>query len=181
MDSPRQDFDSHEDGQILRSGAERLKGSPDERTSIAHLVGIFGEINRLAAKSRLVFGVVKTGTGLTGAEITTLVAIVHSSAPPTVAQLGRFLGHPRQVVQRAIKVLDRDGFIVIAPNPNHKRAPLLRPTTKGSKTVARVDATTRTIVDGLADGCDLERLAATHDGLLMLREHVDRSLGVEDY
>lgn len=194
MDKPVQDFASssgfwevvgHGDADmerpIGRKPSASLTGAITEQSAIAHLVGIFGEANRIAAKTRLLFGSVKEGTGLTGSEVLTLVAIAHATVPPTVPQVGRFLGSPRQVIQRAIKVLEREGYVSPLPNPEHKRAPLLEATAKGRQTVARIDADTRRIVSKLAQGADTASLGPTHAGLLALREHIDRSLVAEDY
>lgn len=195
MDKPVQDFASPSgfwevvghgidqidpDRPIGREPSASLTGTITGQSAIAHLVGIVGEANRIAAKSRVLFGSVKEGTGLTGSEVLTLVAIAHATVPPTVPQVGRFLGHPRQVIQRAVKVLEREGFVSPLPNPEHKRAPLLEATVKGKRAVERIDADTRRIVARLAQGADTASLGPTHAGLLALREHIDRNL-VEDY
>ena len=148
---------------------------------ILHLVGIFGEAARLSAKARLLFAGVRAGTGLTGSELMTLATIGHGRAPQTVAQLCRYLGSPRQVIQRAIKVLERERCITVTPNPDHKRAPLLRVTDKGRRMVRRADAATLQIAADLARGCDLDRAGAAHTGLISLSEHVDRALGFDAY
>jgi DNA-binding MarR family transcriptional regulator len=194
VDKPDQDFatpssfwevvgsgDNDSDRPIGRVPSASLTGAIIEQSAVAHLIGIFGEANRITAKTRLLFGSVRAGTGLTGSEALTLVAVVHATVPPTVPQVGRFLGSPRQVIQRAIKVLERDGFVTLLHNPDHKRAPLLTPTDKGRTTIKAIDAATRKIVAGLAEGAEVAQLGSTHAGLLALREHIDRNLGVEDY
>lgn len=191
MDAPAQDFasgvvweETGPDSAGRRGDAGAVVPPPqpaaDRQTAVAQLVGIFGEANRLTAKARLLFAGVRAGTGLTGSEVTTLVAIAHASTPQTVAQIGRYLGRPRQVVQRAIKVLERDGFITVTPNPDHKRAPLLTTRPKGRETVERIDGATRDIIDTLVDDCDVGQLGTLHAGLMALRQQVGRRLTPED-
>jgi DNA-binding MarR family transcriptional regulator len=51
--------------------------------------------------------------------------------PATVAQIARRRGIARQAVQRVANLLVADGLATFEPNPDHRRAKLLRPTTQG--------------------------------------------------
>ena len=57
--------------------------------------------------------------------------------PATVAQIARRRGIARQAVQRVANLLVADGLAAYEPNPDHRRAKLLRPTTEG-RAVLRV-------------------------------------------
>ena len=49
----------------------------------------------------------------------------------TVAAIARRMGLRRQSVQRTVNSLHADGFVELVPNPNHRRAKLVRITSKG--------------------------------------------------
>jgi DNA-binding MarR family transcriptional regulator len=51
--------------------------------------------------------------------------------PATVAQVARRRGIARQAVQRVANLLVHDGLASYETNPGHRRAKLLRPTTRG--------------------------------------------------
>jgi DNA-binding MarR family transcriptional regulator len=56
--------------------------------------------------------------------------------PSTVAQIAQRRGIARQAVQRVADLLEREGLAAYQPNPRHRRAKLLLPTTRG-RTVLR--------------------------------------------
>ncbi len=86
---------------------------------------------RTRSRMRTVFEPVGAAAGLPDIELTVLTAVVGAATPPTVPQIGRSLGHPRQVIQRAANQLVARGLIVWAENPDHKRAMLLVATAPG--------------------------------------------------
>ena len=85
-----------------------------------------GRMQALYAKTR-------AESGLPEMELTVLTAVVNAAASPTVAQIGRSLGHPRQVVQRAANRLAELGLIAFVDNPGHKRASLIVATDAGRR------------------------------------------------
>ena len=52
-------------------------------------------------------------------------------APSTVAQIARQRHIARQAVQRVADLLEREGLVRYEPNPDHRRAKLLKPTARG--------------------------------------------------
>jgi DNA-binding MarR family transcriptional regulator len=95
-------------------------------------------------------------------EATVLTAVVEAHTMPTVSQIGRSLGHPRQVIQRAANNLIARKFLETAPNPHHKRAVLLRATVAGRKSYRNAEAFGRKTTSSLMRVLDLrecERLA----------------------
>lgn len=62
-----------------------------------------------------------------------LLSIAEAGVPLTAAQIGRNLGHSRQVIQRIGNELLDLGLLQRIPNPDHKTAPLLQLTPKGRK------------------------------------------------
>ena len=89
------------------------------------------EVARLRGRIRALFAETRSHSGLAEMELTVLTAVTNAAAPPTAAQIGRSLGHPRQVVQRAANRLAEIGLIAFRENPDHKRASLLVATDAG--------------------------------------------------
>ncbi|MFZ4604472.1 MAG: MarR family winged helix-turn-helix transcriptional regulator, partial [Caulobacterales bacterium] len=79
-------------------------------------------------------------TGLSEMEMTVLNGVVGADTPPTVPRIGRSLGHPRQVIQRAANALIAKGLIAALPNPDHKRAVLLGATPSGRALKRKADS-----------------------------------------
>jgi DNA-binding MarR family transcriptional regulator len=151
------------------------EGEGEGAARVARLVVILAEANRVATRCMRDFSRVRDSSGLSGIEALTLMAIAHAAKPPTVPQVGRSLGHPRQVIQRAVRVLEQAGLVESRPNPAHKRAALLVVTDGGRKLARGIDAEAAQVIAGLAEGLDLDlpALAALGDGLLALRQRMD--------
>lgn len=151
--------------------------SSDDETQakITELVTILGEAHRIGVRLLQMFASVREGSGLSGIEVLTLIGVAHATRPPTVPQMGRSLGHPRQVIQRAVRVLEEEGLVELRPNPGHKRAALLVATEKGRALGSTIDAQSAEIIADLIDGLDLDLadLATMSDGLLTLRRRID--------
>lgn len=60
------------------------------------------------------------------------------AAPLPVAQIARNMGLARQSVQRIADILATDGLVCFAENPNHRRARLVRLTTRGEALLRRI-------------------------------------------
>ena len=101
---------------------------------------LIDELLRVNGRVKSLFASVNARSGLLAMETTVLTAVVESHLAPTVPQIGRSLGNPRQVIQRAANTLIAAGLIETAPNPHHKRAPLLLATRKGKLLKHRADA-----------------------------------------
>jgi DNA-binding MarR family transcriptional regulator len=110
------------------------------------LIEMVDEVVRMSGRLKSIFAHVNSGAGLSSMENTVLAAVVEASTPPTVPQIGRSLGHPRQVIQRAVNSLIEEGIIETRPNPEHKRARLLVPTLKGGQLKAKAHASADEIV-----------------------------------
>ena len=89
------------------------------------LIAVVDEVSRLRGRLRDLFERVEYSSDLTRLQSMVLAAVLEAPVPPTVPQIGRSLGHPRQVVQRAANDLVALGLLEKAPNPDHKRAQLL--------------------------------------------------------
>ncbi|WP_422061554.1 MarR family transcriptional regulator [Sphingopyxis sp.] len=108
------------------------------------------EVARLRGRMRALFTETRAESGLPEMELTVLTAVVNAATAPTVAQIGRSLGHPRQVVQRAANRLAELGLAAFAENPDHKRASLIVATKAGRTLKAadhvRAQAVTRAVM-----------------------------------
>jgi DNA-binding MarR family transcriptional regulator len=126
------------------------------------IIRMADELIRLNARLRSVFAEVTATAGLTPMELTVLTAVTEARTPPTVAQIGRSIGHPRQVIQRAANALVDAGLIAAAANPSHKRAPVLGATAAGLVLKTRTDALALEAADRLLSElapADCDRLA----------------------
>lgn len=133
------------------------------------------ELARLRGRMRALFADARADAGLGEMELTVLTATVNAASPPTVAQIGRSLGHPRQVVQRAANRLAERGLITFADNPDHKRASLLVATPDGERVKAQDHARAAAITEAVLERIAAQEFAAVADRLALIRA------GIEDY
>ncbi|MDB5724277.1 MAG: transcriptional regulator [Novosphingobium sp.] len=126
------------------------------------LIGLVDEVTRLHGRLKTAFSPARRSVGLGQSEMTVLNAVVEAERPPTVPQIGRSMGSPRQLIQRSANVLMEAGLVEAAPNPDHKRAALLIPTQKGIELKRQADAKADEIAAVLAELIDMnDALAAT--------------------
>jgi DNA-binding MarR family transcriptional regulator len=71
--------------------------------------------------------------GLSSARWQILGCIEAAERPQPVAWLARDLGNSRQAVQRIVNELEKEGLVAFAPNPHHRRAPLIVLTEHGKQ------------------------------------------------
>jgi DNA-binding MarR family transcriptional regulator len=140
---------------------------------IDELTGLVGEVFLAHGWLTQLFSRIKDSVGLTGTEALTLYAVVNSGKPVTVPQIGRTLGHARQVIQRAANTLVERGFLETKDNPAHKRAALLVATKAGREVKLGFDAAGRAMSETLAEGLDLDAVGAALKGLRQLRRRVE--------
>jgi len=161
---------------VARGGVNPADDAAGEGAAkVTELVGILRDAIRVSAASQRIFSRLREDSGLTGIEVLTLMAITHAQEPPTVPQVGRSLGHPRQVIQRAVRVLDDQGLVMPRPNPGHKRAVLLVATDKGRELGRSIDAQAAETISNVARGLDLDlpELRGIAHGMLTLHQRMD--------
>ena len=137
------------------------------------LISLVDEIVRLQGRVKNLFAEVHWGTGLRVMEDVVLQAIAEADFTPTVPQIGRSLGHPRQVIQRAVNDLACAGFIERLPNPDHKRAPLLAVTAKGRALKESSDAQALAVADAFLERVDAGYCEALAHELKGLRRELE--------
>jgi DNA-binding MarR family transcriptional regulator len=148
----------------------------DQPRSANPFVEMIDEILRMSGRIRSVFGDVSAGTGLSAMETTVLTAVAESRYPPTVPQIGRSLGHPRQVIQRAVNALVEAGLLDTSDNPEHKRARLLTPTAAGLRVKREADARANKIAELLLKEMDGDLCREITRDLRQARAIIERHL-----
>ena len=144
------------------------------------VVQLIDEVLRLHGRLRSVFSGVAAETGLTPMESTVLSAVVEAHVPPTVPQIGRSLGHPRQVIQRGANALIEAGLIRTEPNPHHKRAPLLLPTDRGNALKDKESERALKAAEALLRAVDARKCKRLTEELHSLRGEIESYLRAKD-
>jgi len=115
----------------------------------------------------------------TGLMRTVLTSVIESAVPPTVPQIGRSLGYPRQTIQRQADALVADGLLEWIGNPDHKKAHRLVASEAGRRTHARAKAKSEAWADRFAKRLgqeDIKRLADVVEALRKVRREVEADL-----
>jgi DNA-binding MarR family transcriptional regulator len=144
------------------------------------LISLVDEVLRLGTRLSGAFAAAKRDAGLGDSEFLVLNAVVEAESPPTVPRIGRSLGRPRQLVQRAADALEAAGLIRSVPNPDHKRAVLLVAENKGIAIKRRVDARADRIAESLGTDIDVDKARTTANSLRMLRKQIEARLRAEN-
>ncbi len=134
------------------------------------------EVARLRGRMRALFAETRTQSGLPEMELTVLTAVVNAAAAPTVAQIGRSLGHPRQVVQRAANRLAELGLIAFTDNPDHKRASLIVATEDGRALKAADHSRASAVTKAVLERVDGKAFAEAADRLHAIRQEIEALL-----
>lgn len=153
-------------------GARRLTASAPPGP-VAELTSLISEFFLLQGRLTNIFASIRECADLSGVETLTLSAVISAERPVTVPQIGRSLGHARQVIQRAARVLETRGLLTTRDNPGHKRAAFLVPTPAGLELKRKFDGVANEIMAILVQDIDRETIRATQQGLKQLRRVVE--------
>ncbi|MFA7603612.1 MAG: MarR family transcriptional regulator [Novosphingobium sp.] len=143
-------------------------------------MGLSDELIRLNGRLKGLFAGVRRSEGLGDSELMVLNSVVEADRPPTVPQIGRSLGQPRQLVQRAANSLIEAGLIEAVPNPDHKRAVLLRATGQGVALKRGFDARADVIAEEIAGNLDADLVRQAADLLGTIRRELEARLRASD-
>ena len=144
------------------------------------LVALSDELIRLNGRLKGMFAGARRSEGLGDSELTVLNAVVEADRPPTVPQIGRSLGQPRQLVQRAANSLMDAGLIEAEPNPDHKRAVLLRATHQGTALKREIDTRADAIAEQVAGDIDADLVGQAAALLRDIRKELEARLRASD-
>lgn len=114
-----------------------------------------------------------SGLGLTSARWQVLGTIVEADRPQPVAWLARDMGANRQNVQRIVNDLAKEGLVMLAANPHHRRASLIVLTDKGKQTFDAAMGLQAPWINQLAEGLRVEDIETTHDIITALRQKLE--------
>jgi DNA-binding MarR family transcriptional regulator len=112
--------------------------------------------------------------GLTSARWQVLGAVALAGRPLTVAAAAREMGLTRQAVRRLVTELAADGFVTLAPNPDHRRAALVMLTEAGQRAYAAAQERQADWAERIAAGCAPAALSETTTLLRRLRAALER-------
>jgi len=140
------------------------------------LVGLSDELIRLGGRLKSLFADARKPDGLGDSELSVLNAVVEADRPPTVPQIGRSFGQPRQLVQRAANSLIEAGLIEAVPNPDHKRAVLLQATDEGLARKRAIDARADAIAEAVAGSIDADAVREATAALRAIRKDMEARL-----
>ena len=110
---------------------------------------------------------------LTSARWQVLGAAGLAPTPQPVAWLARAMGLHRQGVQRIVNELVAEGILTLEENPHHRRARLVRLTSKGERLFEAADRRQKPWARQLAKGLGSKTIAAARDVLKTLRERLE--------
>ncbi len=140
------------------------------------LIGLTDEISRLNGRLKSTFATSRQVVGLGDSEMMVLNAVVEAERAPTVSQIGRSLGHPRQLIQRAANALVQAGLIEDTPNPDHKRAVLFIATQKGRDIKQQADNQADLIAAELSNAIDMQAISDATRQLHNIRTQLESHL-----
>lgn len=150
----------------------------DSRRHPNPLIALIDGTARLQGRLKGAFAEARHCTGLGEMEVTVLNAVAEAHSPPTVPQIGRALGHPRQVIQRAANALMAEGLIEPLQNPEHKRALLLVPTSKGAALKEEANHRADAIATQLLKGVDADKVKLATQLLEDVRHQLEAHIRV---
>jgi DNA-binding MarR family transcriptional regulator len=146
--------------------------APKRRTAAGDAVSLLAvQVLKLAGMLIDAGDALAAPSGQTSARWRVLAAI--EEEPATVAAIARALGQARQSVQRVADLLAADGLTTYDDNPDHRRAMLLRLTTRGRSTLRAIQAAQRGWADELGGAVGERELRAASATLSRLTEALD--------
>jgi DNA-binding MarR family transcriptional regulator len=113
--------------------------------------------------------------GLTAALWQVLATVLPS--PRSVSEVAREIGVTRQSVQRVADVLVERGLAAYQPNPSHRRAQLLAPTTAGREAVRRIGPAHARFAARFAEALGIETLRASLAAVAALSQALEQLEG----
>ena len=111
--------------------------------------------------------------GLTSARWQVLGAIALSPTAEPVARLARAMGLHRQGVQRIVNELEAEGIVALDDNPHHRRAKLVRLTSKGEALYREAERRQKPWAKALGKGLEPKAISAAQALLRSLRGRLE--------
>ncbi|HXN23427.1 MAG TPA: MarR family transcriptional regulator [Candidatus Dormibacteraeota bacterium] len=102
-----------------------------------------------------------------------VVGAIDQQGPLSVSKIARNMGLTRQTVQRLANEMKVGQFIEYAPNPDHRRAKLVRLTKKGRRVMKILNQRQIYWADKIAAGVNTEEIEAALGLIKKLRMRLD--------
>lgn len=115
--------------------------------------------------------------GLTSARWQVLGTIVKAERPQPVSWLARDIGVNRQNIQRITNDLAREGWVVFAENPHHRRAALVVLTEQGRAVFEAAMALQAPWINALAEGLTQAQIQSMASVLAVMSARLDEAKG----
>jgi DNA-binding MarR family transcriptional regulator len=147
---------------------------PDAPPPNELMIALIDEIIRGQTRIALVYDLAGGLQDLNKTGRSVLTAVVRATTPPTVPQIGRSLGYPRQTIQRHAEELVGLGFVEFVDNPDHKRAKRLVATHAGAAWYAEAHRRALDWAAKFTCGLDPEDLATAVGVLRQVRQRLER-------
>ncbi len=109
-----------------------------------------------------------------------LNAIDEAETAPSVSQIGRSLGHPRQVIQRTVNSLVDTGCVRKLENPTHRKVPLLSLTSQGKRMKQKSNDRSLAIADAFLQRIDARRCEKLAKELHSIRQELEAFIREKD-
>ena len=87
------------------------------------------------------------------------------------------MGGHRQNVQRIVNNLAEEGLVAFAPNPHHRRAPLVMLTEKGKEAFDAAMSLQAPWINSLSEGLQVGDIETTHKVMMALRRKLEGDEG----
>lgn len=157
-----------------------MSPSVDSPPCAQSVIELIDEVTRLRGRlfvaNKRAHGAAEMG----GLQWLVLSAVVGARSAPTVARIGRSLGHPRQSIQRLSDELVGRGLIAQQNNPEHARARLLVPTPVGLALHQQQTRRSLHWAERIAGDLDPLLLRQTIDALRLLRSRIETDYKTHD-
>lgn len=121
---------------------------------------------------------IAASAGLTTARWQILSRI--ATTPATASQVARALGLTRQAVQETADAMERDGLVVFADNPHHRRARLLVATARARQALALLQPRQDQFASLMGSPHTLAALRTTLEVLRASRDAIEAGHGDEE-
>lgn len=150
-----------------------MNPSTDNSHCAQSVIELIDEVTRLRGRLFVVNKQARGAAEMGGLQWLVLSAVVGARSAPTVARIGRSLGHPRQSIQRLADELVGRGLIAQKNNPEHARARLLVPTPAGVELHQQQTRRSLHWAERIAGDLDPPLLQQTIETLRLLRSRIE--------
>ena len=145
----------------------------DEGTPSGQLNGVARAIRGCFGRLRTVADGLHAGLGITAA-MRAVMEHLDVRGPATVPAIARQKLVSRQNVQVVVNHLVAAALVIAAPNPSHKRSPLMMLSARGREIFSEMRRRERSVIEDLAKDLPAAGMATTIETLAAFRRRLDK-------